>query len=253
MPQSFLPVSKLTQEPYSLVLGFPKATKRQLESRLAELKKLGISQVSFQGPTRIKTLDILGKGYVGIVVLAKKRGKIVALKIRRTDSQRKEMMREAQLLKLANKAGVGPKLIESSKNFVVMEYLAGEKIGNWVTSLKGKGIVKKLKTTARRVLEDCYSLDKAGFDHGELSSITKHIIVSDSKATMIDFESSSTERRVSNVTSATQAIFIGSGISKHVQKIYKIPTKRKMISALRKYKQSPSRKSFDSVLKTLKL
>ncbi|TBR23619.1 MAG: serine/threonine protein kinase, partial [Candidatus Nitrosotenuis sp.] len=89
-------------------------------------------------------------------------------------------------------------------------------------------------------------------DHGELSNITKHVIVGKS-IKMIDFESSSLERRVSNVTSATQAIFIGSGLAKIVQKIYKIPSRPRIISVLREYKKQPTQQSFDNVLKTLKL
>ena len=95
-----------------------------------------------------------------------------------------------------------------------MEYIEGIKIVDWVNSLKGAGSVKKLKSTIRKVLEDCYNLDQIGFDHGELSNISKHVIVGKTKSTLIDFESSSVKRRPSNVTSITQAIFIGSGIAK---------------------------------------
>ena len=104
----------------------------------------------------------------------------------------------------------------------------------------------------KKVLEDCYRLDQLGLDHGELSNISKHVIVG-KKATLIDFESSSTNRRVSNVTAACQAIFIGSGISKMVKKIYKIPPKSQMIKALRAYKNEQTRQSFDDVLKILRL
>ena len=89
-------------------------------------------------------------------------------------------------------------------------------------------------------------------DHGELSNITKHVIVG-RKITVIDFESSSTDRKVSNVTSATQALYIGSGISKIVGCICKIPKKEKMISVLRKYKQEQTRDSFERLLGILKL
>jgi len=176
MEQSFLPIKKTVNEPFSKILGYPKATKRQLDSRVAELKKLGISQISFQGKTRLGTLNVLGKGYVGVVVLAKKRNRLVALKIRRLDSQRDGMKNEAKLLKQANKVGIGPVLFDSSKNFLVMEFLDGEKIGDWINSLSGKGSVGKLKSVIRKTLEDCYSLDQIGFDHGELSSIVKHAI-----------------------------------------------------------------------------
>ena len=253
MKPSFISIEKFAKEPYSTILGYPRSTKRQLNSRIAELEKLKINSISFTGTTTIGKLEILGKGYVGVVVLAKRGNKKVALKIRRLDSQRSEMKSEAKLLKLVNTVNVGPKLFDYSKNFVVMEYLEGEKIGKWIKSLHGKGSSKKLKSTIKTVLEDCFRLDQIGFDHGELSSISKHVIVGDTKSSLIDFESSSTERRVSNVTSITQAIFIGSGISKDIRRIYKIPTKEKIIDVLRIYKREQTQTSFDNLLKILKL
>lgn len=252
MKSSFLPISIFQKEPYSSILGYPKASKRQITSRISELKKLGITKVSFQGQTQIGNLRILGKGYVGVVVLAKKRNSLVALKIRRIDSQRDGMRNEARLLKSANKARVGPKFIASSKNFILMEYLNGEKISDWVASVSGKGGASKIKQAIRSILEECYKLDSSNIDHGELSSISKHVIVG-KKITLIDFESSSTKRKVSNVTSATQAIFIGSGISKKVDRLYKIPPREKIIDALRDYKHNKDRKSFDDILKVLKV
>jgi len=253
MTQSFISIKKFIKEPYSKILGYPKASSRQLQSRISELEKLKIKSISFIGQTTIGNLQILGKGYVGVVVLAKKRNNVVALKIRRMDSQRSEMRSEAKLLELVNTVNVGPKLYDVSKNFLVMEYLDGDKIGDWIQSLKGVGSSNKLKSVVRMILEDCYRLDQMGFDHGELSSISKHVIVGKSRSTLIDFESSSVNRRVSNVTSVTQAIFIGSGIAKKVQRIYKIPQKQKIIDVLRIYKQEQTRKSFDDILKMLKL
>jgi putative serine/threonine protein kinase len=252
MKQSFLPVDRLIQEPYSGILGYPKATKKQLALRVEELQELGISGIFFEGAMTICTVNVLGKGYAGIVVLAKKGTKKVALKIRRTDSPRKTMEQETILLQAANKAGVGPILLQSSKNFIVMEYLDGKKIFDWINDLGGKGSASKLKTVIKKVLTDCYKLDEAGIDHGELSNITKHVIVGKS-IKMIDFESSSLERRVSNVTSATQAIFIGSGLAKIVQKIYSVPPRPKIIHVLREYKRQRTRQSFDTVLEILKL
>ncbi len=252
MKRSLVPLSKLHQEPYSKIIGFPKATKSQIKSRVNELKKIGITAISFEGKTQVGTLCVLGKGYVGVVVLAKRNNKFVALKIRRIDSQRSEMQSEAKLLEFANSVGVGPRFYKKSKNFIIMEYLDGQKIGDWITTIKGKGSVKKIKTVIQKVLEDCFSLDSAGMDHGELSSITKHVIIG-KKVTMIDFDSASLKRRVSNVTSATQGIYIGSGISKSLSKFYKIPKIENIVQVLRIYKKEKTRSSFDDVLKVLKL
>jgi len=253
MVHSFISIKKFAEEPYSKILGYPRATNRQIKSRIKELEKLKIKSISFTGPTSLGKLAILGKGYVGVVVLAKKNNTQVALKIRRTDSQRNNMKNESVLLKLVNSVNVGPKMIDVSKNFLVMEYLEGEKISDWMNSLKGVGSTKKLKSTIRKILEDCYRLDQIDFDHGELSNISKHVIVGKTKSTLIDFESSSTNRRPSNVTSIAQAFFIGSGIAKKTQKIYKNPPKEKIIEALKQYKQEKSKENFEELLKILKL
>ena len=253
MAHSFISIKKFSEEPYSKILGYPNATNRQIKSRINELEKLKIKSVCLTGPTTIGNLAILGKGYVGVVVLVKRGNKEVALKIRRTDSQRKNMKNESILLKLVNSVKVGPKLIDVSKNFLVMEYLEGEKFSYWIEMLKGTGSAKQLKSTIKSVLEDCYRLDQIGFDHGELSNISKHVIVGKTKVSLIDFESSSTKRRPSNITSITQAFFIGSGIAKQTQKIYKNSSKEKIIHALKEYKQEKTRENFEKLLKVLKL
>ena len=249
MRESFHPISVFAREPYSRIIAYPNPTKRNVTSRLAELKRLGISGVSFQGSTRIENLCILGKGYAGVVVMAKKGGKRYALKIRRVDSQREGMKKEAEMLKLANGTGVGPKLVSASRNFLVMEYLGGARIDGWFAEA---GDAKRAKSIAKKVLRDCYKLDRIPLDHGELSRISKHVIIG-RKTTIIDFESSSIKRRAANVTAATQGIFIGSGISKKMGKLYRLPRKERIISILRIYKGDPCRENFDNILKTLRL
>ncbi len=252
MDLSLVPLNKLAEPPYSSILGYPRATRRELTSRVSELKKLGIKSVSFTGHVMLGSLHVLGKGYVGVVVLAKKGTREVALKIRRTDSSRSEMENEARLLRLANEIDVGPRLISNSKNFIIMEYLDGKKIIDWVRDLKGKGSASKLRSVIKKILNDCYNMDKIRLDHGELSYIHKHVIVGKSPC-IIDFESASVNRRTSNVTSVTQSIFIGSGIAKIVRKIIKEPQKKRLINSLRKYKNDQSQKNFEGVLKVLGL
>ena len=85
---------------------------------LLELKKNGVTSIAFVGPMEVGSLNVIGKGYVGIVILAKIKNEVFALKIRRSDSPRKKMNDEAKLLQIANKVNVGPKLIKFSKNFL---------------------------------------------------------------------------------------------------------------------------------------
>ena len=252
MQQYFLPVKKFREKPYSNILGFPKATKRQIESRFSELKKLGITSVSFSGPIEINGVKIAGKGYVGVVVLVKKRNKVFALKIRRTDSPRKTMKDEAVLLQIANKVNVGPRLVQYSKNFLVMEFIKGEKIVDWVNRTNTRDS-KILRIIIKKILLDCFSLDQIGLDHGELSVLDKHVLITNKKPTIIDFESSSLKRKTSNVSSATQAILIGTGLAKTIRRQIKIPRRDKIIRLVRNYKKLRTQESFDELLGGLKL
>ena len=152
MKQSFIKISKITEPPNSNIWVYPRGTKAQIKSRIKELQGLGIQDISFQGELKIGTINVLGKGYVGIVVLGKLGRKKVAVKIRRNDSPRKNLKKEAQLLQITNRYGVGPKLIDYSKNFLVIEYLEGEKIGRYVDSLNGRGNIANLKAIIKKVL-----------------------------------------------------------------------------------------------------
>ena len=251
MTQHFQPISVFSKDPYKKILIFPEGKQSEIKKRITELKKLGITHVSFTGPLQIEKCHILGKGYVGIVVLAKKDNNIVALKIRRVDSPRKNMTNEAKLLKTANKIDIGPKFIKNSKNFLIMEYIEGEKIIDWVKKPEKKS--EEICSVLNNILRECYLLDSIGLDHGELSTIDKHVIIGKNKNTIIDFESSSTDRKPSNVTGATQAILIGTGLAKIIQKKVKLPTKSKIISLTREYKKNPTLKNFENITIGLKL
>jgi putative serine/threonine protein kinase len=251
MTQHFQPISVFNKDPYKKILAFPRGKQSEIEKRLVELRKLGITHVSFTGPLKIEKCHILGKGYVGMVVLAKKDKNIIALKIRRIDSPRKNMTNEAKLLKTANKIGIGPKFIKNSKNFLTMEYIEGEKIIDWAKKPETKS--GEIYSVLNNVLRECYLLDSIGLDHGELSTIDKHVIVGKNKNMIIDFESSSTNRKPSNVTGATQAILIGTGLAKIIQKKIKLPTKSKIISLTREYKKNPTLENFENITVGLKL
>ena len=251
MTQRFQQISIFEEEPYSKILCFPKVKESEVKKRLNELKKIGVTHVSFTGPLQIEKCHILGKGYVGMVVLAKKNNEIVALKIRRIDSPRKNMSNEAKLLQIVNKLDIGPKFIKNSKNFLIMEYIDGEKIIDWAKKTEIKS--QEVRSVLNNVLRECYLLDDTGLDHGELSTIDKHVIVGKNKNTIIDFESSSTNRKPSNVTGATQGILIGTGLAKIIQKKIKLPPKETIINLIRQYKKNPNLENFEKITIGLKL
>ena len=242
-------VNELVEEPYSYVLGYPKPSEAELENRIRELKSMDVKGILFDGSSMIGKLSILGKGCVSVVVKAVLDNRTVALKIRRLDADRETMEREASFLSIANSVDVGPKLVAKSKNFLAMELAYGEKMVDWI---KQDLEQQKVRSVTRQILEQCFRLDSAGLDHGELSNLNKHVIVGEN-VTIIDFESASTERRVANVTAATQCLFIGSAIARKVRSVLKIDSTDQIIQSLRKYKNDVNKENFESLIRVLEL
>lgn len=240
--RSFAP-AELARSPEGRVLGFPGAPAALLRARARQLESLGVGRLELRGPTLLGRARVLGKGHAGVVIAGSMGGKRVAVKARRTDSSRPGMAREARLLAAANEAGAGPALLAHSKNFLVMELLGGAPISEWA---RAAGARDK-KKVFRKVLEDCHRLDMAGIDHGELHRISRHVMVG-REAVLLDFESASTRRRAANVTSAGQALFVGTAMAGGRQ-----APREGIIGALRAYKAAPGRASFDALLSVLRL
>ena len=248
-PNEFIPLKRLHEERYCQVLCYPKYDLKEMRKRLKELRKLGVKAVEFTGEKMVFDVPVLGKGCVGIVVAVHTNLGRGALKIRRVDADRAGMQHEAEMLGRANAINVGPKLLKVTENFLLMEFLEGTLLPQWVEALRGRGTRSRIRRVLRAVLEQCYRLDEAGLDHGELSRAPKHIIVdADDHPHLVDFETASINRRVSNVTSICQFLFIGSKAAKTIKRKLGQVDEKELISALRNYKQERTRESFKKIL-----
>ena len=117
------------------LITYPHYSECEYRVRIAEMESLGITSIILgDGNTIVNNAHVAGKGSVGIVVKAKlgRKKKICALKIRRTDANRKTMDNEAHFHKIANSAGIGPRLEGHTKNLISMEFLTGMKIIDWI-------------------------------------------------------------------------------------------------------------------------
>ncbi len=195
-----------SQEFLKTVLCYPSFQAGVFSERLKELAHLDSIALLSEGPMGLSRWRILGKGHVGVVVAAKYRGVEVALKILRTDADRRTMEREGVLLAYANTVGVGPRLIRCSKSFMITEMVSGVPLGRW----KGfNGNLDEEELCARNLLFQGFRLDLAGLDHGELSRPDRHILVqSGGTPVILDFESASVSRRCNNLSSLVQYLFI---------------------------------------------
>jgi putative serine/threonine protein kinase len=220
---------------------------------LSELRKLGVEEVVLEGRVEISGLRVLGKGCVSLVVVARCREGEAALKIRRVDANRPSLSQEAELQSLANRVAVGPKLYNYSDNFILMELIRGVNLPEWVRNLKGRGMVSNLRRVCRDLLAKCWRLDQAHLDHGELSNLSKHVIVGD-RVEIIDFESASTKRSVRNLTSAAQYLFIGGPVASKIRRVLNLKERNTIIEAIRSYKRERgSEEALQLLLKRLRL
>ena len=246
-----VPLDRLSEEKFARVLCYPKYHPKELERRLCEMRLLGIKALCFIGDKKIGNLSILGKGYVGVVVSACTEMGKAALKIRRTDADRETMKHEAEMLKIANSVSVGPKLIGFTQNLLLMEFIEGFLLPLWIERVKGeRNAVKRIREVLRSILEQCRRLDEAGLDHGELSRAPRHIIVdNEDNPWILDFEAASNTRKVSNVTSICQFLFLKGKIADLISEATNYTVEDKIISFLRRYKRKRTQRNFNEILK----
>lgn len=246
-----VPIDIMQGTRYSKVLTYPSADAAELEARLRELAAIGVSAIRFVGPSMVDGLEILGKGCVGLVTQAVLDENLVALKIRRVDADRPSMHEEARLLRLANSVNVGPRLITSTTNFLLMELFDGLPLFRWANAARTRK--RFVRDVLSSLLNACFRLDAIGLDHGELSHAPKNVLVgADGQSCVVDFESASTVRRAANVTSLLQ-YFLFSSISKPLHISNMFPQRRKILHVLSQYKHEGSVESYRSLLQTLRL
>ncbi|MCL2550425.1 MAG: hypothetical protein FWE78_05840 [Methanimicrococcus sp.] len=246
-PPVKIPIEKLTEEPYASVLCYPRSDPPVPENRISELKELGVTAVEFTGSGMAANMPVLGKGYSGVVIIAYAGGERRALKIRRTDSGREDLFHEAEMLQKANLAGVGPKFMAASKNFLLSQLVDGGLLTKWLENHKEKAAFQR---AIGDILEQCRRLDEAGLDHGELSRASGHLLTDKTgKPFIVDFGAASVLRKAANVTSVCQHLFIGNGIvQRMVEEVSGKKDKSQIVSALRDYKKERSENHFEALL-----
>jgi putative serine/threonine protein kinase len=249
MPKSaIIPISELGQEPYASVVCYPRASADEIQIRTEELQNLQVEALEFSGKASAFTLHVLGKGYVGIVVAAHVGKERLALKMQRVDSDRESLEREGELLAKANSVGVGPKLVGVTKHFLLMQLIDGDLLEDWLETHREKNPVQRVVAD---ILQQCWRMDEVCLDHGELSKAPKHLLVDKSdKPYIVDFETASTQRNASNVTSVCQFLFQGnSNVCKAIAQIIGERNKTELVTALKRYRKERNRWNFEEILK----
>jgi putative serine/threonine protein kinase len=246
-PPTTIPLENLIEEPYASIVCYPRTNPTEIQKRIEELRQHRVSAVEFAGKTSASNIPVLGKGYVGVVVVAHVKRKRVALKMRRIDADRTDFTHEAEMLQIANTIGVGPKFIAASTNFLLSDLIEGDLLEDWLETPKDKELIHKVLVD---ILEQCWRMDEAGLDHGEISKAPKHLLVDKTdNPFIVDFETASIMRRAINVTSVCQFLFMGnSRAAKMLDEIFGKKNKQELIAALKNFKKNENRKNFEGLL-----
>ncbi|MCK4583563.1 hypothetical protein KAU18_09665, partial [Candidatus Bathyarchaeota archaeon] len=152
-----IPVDDVIGHAVGRFLCWPRYDENEAKQRLSQLKELGIESLALGGRHAILGYQVLGKGHVGVVLKAMRGGEEVALKIRRADADRESMHREAEMLILANKAGVGPMLHGFSNDFIAMEKISGSYLEEWINNFRDNP--EEMRNVIRALLEKSRKLD----------------------------------------------------------------------------------------------
>ncbi len=186
------------------IVCFPLSNCSVLEQRLNNLISDGFTYLletgwSFHG------LRLVGKGYSGVVVLAKHpRHGLGALKLRRLDSRRDSLRHEALMMKQACETGLAPRLFIEHDDYIFREYFPPwdcTPFDDFVENSVLRGDLPVLTSMLRTLLEKLNILDRIRIDHGELNRPGDHILVCGNRLVLIDWESARRSNTPRNVTS----------------------------------------------------
>ncbi len=141
---------------------------------------------------------------------------------------------------------MAPKVFLFAKDHLVMEFIDGKLVGDYLEEASSKDAKKVIMQT----LEQMFTLDCQNITKEEMHHPHKHVIVSKGKPWLIDFERAHYDERPSNVTQFCQFL-TSSSIAPILAKKDIIISKQECVRLAKLYKRSPSRKVFERILALL--
>ncbi|MBI2141957.1 methyltransferase [Candidatus Woesearchaeota archaeon] len=151
----------------------------------------------------VASVKKLAKGHRGVVYTGLCKGRNVAVKAERKDvsAARGRARRESKWLRLLNRHKIGPKLLFSGRDYFAYGFVNGRFILEFIKSSNRKMI----KAVIKKVLKQCYLLDRLKVNKEEMHRPVKHIIVtSKGLPVFLDFERCHNARKPKNVTQFLQ-------------------------------------------------
>lgn len=221
------------------------------------IKDAGINYFFNYGSRKIYgKLRVVGVGFTGLLLLASAAKGIVLVKILRKDSRRSNMLYECNILKIASKLGVSPRVHSCDNEYIIMEYVDGFNIAEYVENFKELQSIYDLKAILKSIMYKAFLLDKNHIDHGELSRPYKHVLISPKGVFIIDFDSASMSRIPRNFTSVLGGLFFRKNkFSKTIVNILQITNNclEEVSIMVRNYKKHVNFDIVEEVMKKLRI
>lgn len=152
---------------------------------------------------------------------------------------------EVLWLRRLNKHKIGPKLFYNDDEKVIIEFVNGKRILDYLTSAPKQ----KTLSVLREIFRQCRLMDKLKISKEEMQNPYKHILI-DKKPVMIDFERCHYAERPQNITQFCQ--FVMSSKLSRILNGKGITTERdEAIRLLKKYKNNYSQKTYRELLRAM--
>ncbi len=186
-------------------------------------------------------MQYFDKGSRGLIYINPEREYIIKI------GKENKILNEAKWLKKLNSYNIGPELIKTDKNYVIIEYINGKKILDYFQEADKEQIL----VIIRDILLQCRILDKLKINKLEMHHPLKHIIInSKNKPILIDFERCHFTKRTKNITQFCQFL-----TSNKVRKIFLkkelIFNKYEIIKRIKIYKNKQNESNFLKLLSML--
>lgn len=188
------------------ILSYPIHDRSLQLCRLGELAQLGVGGIVVTSDGDMLKPVLLGKGVRSVVLRCISEGLHLAAKVRRVDSPPTDFPLEAHHMSIASRFHIGPKPYGWTQNIILMQLIEGVSLGKALE--EGRSPLP-----LSEILDQCFTLDVYGVDHGQLSDSTHHIIISAGRPVIIDYGHASTARWPRNVTSFTSYMFNRLGLN----------------------------------------
>ncbi len=155
-------------------------------------------------PADVTEMNVVAQGKRGIVFKGTYKGQEVAVKTPRPNSHATNTIGlEATYLKKVNKLGIGPKLLFADDDYVVMKFIKGERINDFLLAITTSPAL--ILEVLNKVLSQLFKLDEKGINKYELTNPYKHILITaEHEPVLIDFERARHAAKPKNINQFAQ-------------------------------------------------